>query len=133
VRLYRITAESGHLERAEALVRAFSGEVAESPASYPLFLAALDFHLGPSYEVVVSGEDAEEMLGALRRPFLPNKVVIHRTEANAEALARLAPYTAAQAPVGGAATAYVCLDFACRLPTNEVAVMLESLGVGAKE
>ncbi|HUW58590.1 MAG TPA: hypothetical protein VMZ92_18280 [Planctomycetota bacterium] len=44
-------------------------------------------------------------------------------------LAALAPFTKAQAPIDGKATAYVCRDFTCNAPTTDVTTMLELLGV----
>ena len=94
---------------------------------YPLALTFLDFHFGPSREIVISGGDGDEMIGALRKLFLPNKVILRRTEENAEELARLAPFTENQGSRDGKATAYVCQGFACQLPTTEVAKMMEGL------
>lgn len=133
VRLNRMTGDPTHSVRAEELISAFSGEIGENPMVYPLALCWLDFHFGPSKEIVISGEDAGEMIAALREAYLPSKVVVHRTEENAEALAALAPYTETQLPVEGKPTAYVCENFACKLPVTEVAKMLESLGVGAEK
>jgi uncharacterized protein YyaL (SSP411 family) len=41
----------------------------------------------------------------------------------------LAPFTESQLAVNGKATAYVCQDFACKLPTNDIATMLSRLEV----
>jgi hypothetical protein len=49
-------------------------------------MIALDFALGPSYEVVIAGRiksnDTKEMLEALRAEFIPNIVVLHNPEDN---------------------------------------------------
>lgn len=129
VRLYRITGQPHFATEAEELIRAFSGEIEKNSMVYPLVLTALDFHFGPSFEIVISGENPGTMLEAIRKPFLPRKVVLHRTAENAELLAGLAPYTEFQVPLGDDATVYVCEDFACRLPTTEVEKVKESLGV----
>ncbi len=129
VRLHRMTGQPHFATRGEELIRAFSGEVEKNSMVYPLVLTALDFHFGPSFEIVISGDDPGEMLEAIRKPFLPNKVVLHRTGENAECLTCLAPYTEFQVPLDGKATLYVCQDFACRLPTTGVSVMKKSLGI----
>ena len=72
---------------------------------------------------------ARAMLRALRKRFLPNKVVLLRPDAKSPAITRIAPYTTAQTSIDGKATAYVCRDFACRAPTTDAAKMLELLGV----
>ena len=67
------------------------------------------------------------MIAALRKGFRPNQVILLRTPENAEALAKIAPYTATQASLGGKATAYVCRDFSCKAPTTDVAEMMASV------
>lgn len=129
VRLFRMTGQSHLATRSEELIRAFSAEVEKNSMVYPLVLSALDFHFGPSFEIVISGKEPDEMLKAIRQPFLPAKVVLHRTEENAELLSGLAAYTETQTPLDGLATAYVCESFACQLPTTDIGEMLKSLGV----
>lgn len=133
-RLHRMTGEARFEEKAEALVMAFSGEIEPQPFAYPLVLCGLDLLFGPSKEIVISGDptapDTQAMLAELRRPFLPNKVVLLRpsTDENAAArLAQLAPFTETQISVEEKATAYVCENFACQLPTTDLKKMSELL------
>ena len=127
VRLHRMTGQPRFATRGDELIRAFSTELEQNSMVYPLALTFLDFYFGPSREIVISGGDGDEMIGALRKIFLPNKVILRRTEENAEELAKLAPFTENQGSRDGKATAYVCQGFACRLPTTEVAKMMEGL------
>ena len=127
VRLHRMTGQPHFAKRGDELIRAFSAELAQNSAVYPLALSFLDFHFGPSHEIVISGGEEREMVDALRKSFLPNKVIIRRTSENSEALAKLAPYTETQRSRDGRATAYVCQNFACQLPTIEVEKMMQSL------
>lgn len=95
-------------------------------------MAALDFGIGPSYEVVIAGnsqaDDTKAMLRALRKQFVPNKVVILKpTELKDAEITRLAEFTKYQNSREGKATAYVCLNYACKLPTTDSAKMLELL------
>ena len=62
------------------------------------------------------------------RRFIPSKVVVFRPEGGAEALVEIAPYTKSQSALGGNATAYVCRNHACDLPTTDVDKMLDLLG-----
>jgi len=130
-RLYRITGNPDYATRNDELIRAFSGEIGTQPMVYPLALCGLDFNFGPTHEVVISGERDDAgtlaMIAALRKDFRPNQVVILRTPENAGALAKVAPYTETQVSVGGKATAYVCRNFACKVPTEEIATMLKSI------
>ncbi len=133
VRLHRMTGQPHFAIRGEELIRAFSGEVGKNSMVYPLVLTGLDFHFGPSFEIVISGDDPAAILDVVRKPFFPNKVVLHRTAENAELLSGLAPFTEFQVPLDGKATAYVCQEFTCQLPTSEISVMKKSLGLSAKD
>ncbi len=130
-RLYRMTGRPEYAKRNDELIRAFSGEIGQQPMVYPVALCGLDFTFGPSHEIVISGnrnsDDTRAMLTALRKGFRPNQVILLRTPENAAALAMLAPYTETQLSINGKATAYVCRNFACKLPTNEIGKMLESM------
>ena len=130
-RLHRMTGDTAYATRTEALIRAFSGEIVEQPAVYPETLCGLDFFFGPTREIVISGEkdaaDTKAMIAALRKGFRPNQVILLRTPENAEALAKIAPYTETQTSLDGKATAYVCRDFSCKAPTTEVAGMMASV------
>jgi len=135
LRLARLTGDASGEERAAATTRAFSGALAKTPAFFTFMMTALDFALGPSYEVVVVGdpaaEDTGEMLRALARAFFPNAVVAFKPAGEEEPeIVALAEYTRDLSQLNGRATAYVCERFSCRAPTNDVREMLASLGAG---
>jgi hypothetical protein len=131
----RLTGDMGYEDRAWRMIRAFSTDVARAPSGHTNFLLGLDFLLGPSYEIVVAGHrenrDTERMIGALRDRFLPNKVVLFRGEGVEDPIVEIAEFTALQTAVDGKATAYVCQNFVCNLPTHDVREMLRSLGESA--
>ncbi len=134
LRLARMTADTDLEKRADEMMNAFAGSIRQFPSVYTQFLIALDFVLGPSYEVVIAGDpagrDTEAMLDTLRQPFIPNKAVLLRPAGEeTPKIAELAEYTKAQTSWNGQATAYVCLNFNCELPTTDPTKMLELLGV----
>lgn len=128
LRLSRITANTNYEQRANELANAFSPSLNKAPISYTLFLTALDFAAGPSYEVVIAGnknsKDTDGMLNTLRNEYIPNKVVLFRDE-DSVVISEIAPYTKAQKSLNGMATAYVCLNFVCKLPTTDPNQMLK--------
>ena len=130
LRLARFTASSELEEKAAAIGRAFSNSLKERPSAYANFMNAVDFSIGPSYEVVISGisgnNDTNDMINALRGRFLPNKVVMLRSAENASlGLDELAGFLKHHVSIEGRATAYVCVDNSCKTPTTEVSRMLE--------
>ena len=132
LRLGRITANPILEEHAAAIGKAFSRLVAQAPTGFAQLLCAVEFGVGPSYEVVIAGKagasDTKIMLSALRRTYHPNKVVIFHPTGNDETeITRLAPFIKAQTSLDGKATAYVCRNYACEAPTTDVDVMLAAL------
>ncbi len=132
LRLGAMTADPELIKLASNLGEAFSSAVRESPSSYAQLLCAVDFALGPSAEVVIAGNlknpDTEAMVAALRGPFLPNKVVLFRPdgEDNPE-IDEITGFTKGLKSVDGKATAYVCKEHKCELPTTDPAEMLRLL------
>jgi uncharacterized protein YyaL (SSP411 family) len=120
VRLSRITANAVYEQQAQSLLRSASDEVSLAPSASTYLLSALDFSLGPSFEIVLSGDDVSAMRRAVFAPFVPNKVVVHRPAASSP-ITRIAPYTAEQRAIGKKATAYVCTNYACKLPVTDPA------------
>jgi uncharacterized protein YyaL (SSP411 family) len=130
LRLARFTGNSDFEERAVNLGRAFSKDVKKFPSGHTQLMVSVDFGMGPSYEVVIVGKsgakDTEKMLKALRNRFIPNKVTILRpTEKKSPDIDKIAEFVKHQVSIDGKATAYVCLNFACKLPTTDVNKMLE--------
>jgi hypothetical protein len=130
LRIGRITGDSSYDEMASRLARAFSQSVEQAPMAYTQLLSSLDFAVGPSYEVVVAGDpaspDTKEMLSVFRKKYVPNKVLLFKGE-DAKDLTAIAEFTKGQSALGGKATAYVCLDHVCNLPTTDLNKALELL------
>ncbi len=137
VRLARMTGKMDYEKKADELIKAFSAAVSKGPRNNPMLLLAVDFMVGPAHEVVIAGkadaDDTRKMLAELRTRFLPNKVVIFRPDGEAPAISRIAAYTKNQSSFDGRATAYVCQNFACKVPTQDPKVMLESLAEKKEE
>jgi len=131
LRIARITGDASMEEKAAAIGRAFSSQVSRGPSAYAQLLCALDFGVGPSYEVVIAGSskssDTEAMISALRKVFVPNKVLLFRSVEDAAAIAEIASFTKNQKAQKGQATAYVCRNQKCKLPTTDPAVMVANL------
>jgi uncharacterized protein YyaL (SSP411 family) len=124
-----MTGSEDYLKKAEEISRAFSESVNRYPPGHAHLMVALNYALNPSYEVVIAGrpaaKDTRAMLTSLRKPFLPSKVVLLRPadkKAAAEII-RMAPYTEHMVPKDGRATAYVCTNFVCKLPTTDISQM----------
>ncbi|MBT8369383.1 MAG: thioredoxin domain-containing protein [Desulfobacterales bacterium] len=133
LRLGHLTGKADYLTKAERIIKSFSASVKQYPAGFSQLMVALEFTLNPNYEVVVVGDprkkDTASMLAALRKPFLPEKVVLYRPadQSAATDIIALAPFTRSMAAKKGQATAYVCQEFTCKLPTTSIDQMLKNL------
>jgi uncharacterized protein YyaL (SSP411 family) len=125
LRLAVLTGNPKFEEKAGRMIRTFADEVKRAPTAYAFMLLGADFALGPAYSVILVGEPREkdtlELLGALRKRFLPNLVVSLR-KPDAAGLGYEIVY--------GKATAYVCRGQTCMPATNSAAKMLELLSAG---
>jgi uncharacterized protein YyaL (SSP411 family) len=63
----------------------------------------------------------------LHSTFVPNRIVLLVSNESRAALARYIPVVADMHPIGGRATAYVCEDYACQLPTADVSAFRQLL------
>jgi uncharacterized protein YyaL (SSP411 family) len=132
LRLARLTGRTELEERAERTFQAAASSINASPSAHTQFLLAVDFHQGPSIELVIAGEsgaeDFESALEQIRRVFSPNCVILARPEGELGArIAALAPYTAEQVARDGKLTLYLCRNFACEQPTHDLEHILAAL------
>ena len=95
-------------------------------------MVALDFALGPVNEIVIAGEsqgeDTRSMIRILRKEFIPNIVVLLRpTEIPQPGIIDIVHYVKDLSSIDNKATAYVCQNYHCKLPTTDGRKMLELL------
>ncbi|HEY0836434.1 MAG TPA: thioredoxin domain-containing protein [Azospirillum sp.] len=126
-RLWLLTGDDAHRERADALVTAFSGELERNFFPLPTFLNAVEL-LNNATQVVIVGDPAAEATRALRRAVLdrslPNRLLI--------GLAPGTPLPAGHPAQGkgmldGRPTAYVCSGMACSAPVTDAAALTDTL------
>lgn len=132
LRLSRLTGDIDLEKKADQLTRVFAAEVTEHPMAYTQLLAALDFMAGPSLEIVIAGDPSLDtthaMLGAVRRRFLPNKVLLLRPEgAEGKRLAALSPFVEPMRPVDHQPAVYLCEQYSCRKPITRVSELESAL------
>lgn len=129
LRLHSFTGEARYREAAEKIFTLFSAYLTRIPSAVPRLLAALDYATDRSREVVLAGAPGRPDFEALRRAVYAsggfNRVLAHADDAGS--LAGVSPLVEGRSSEGGAARAWVCEDFACRLPTQDPAELAGSL------
>ncbi len=131
LRLATIFDNPTYRERALAVLAGVAPLMARYPTGFGRALAAAEYALGAPREIVIVGDpqaaDTRALLRAVFTPFLPNKVVMLRNPDAPSQLEAL-PLLAGRTRIGGRATAYVCQNYACRLPVTDPAGLAEQLG-----
>ncbi len=132
LRLGRLTGNTNLEEKAVEIGRAFSMQINQSPAAHTYLLSTVDFTMMPTYEVVIVGQshsdDTKEMIYTVRCAFIPNKVVIFRaTDQESPDIDQLIGFSKNYDSLFDRATAYVCQNYSCKLPTTDVGKMLDLL------
>lgn len=134
LRLARMTGNKEFEEKAMYQFQTFGGNVKESPNSYTHFMMAYLFANMPTKEIVIAGkreqEDTKRMLAQLEQRFSPFAVVIYN-DGNPK-LQDLVPFVKKQRMVGNKATAYVCENFACSIPTSDIDQFIQLLSANSQ-
>ena len=98
-------------------------------------IRAADFLLNPPKEIAIVGprgsEEVRALLDAVYGTYIPNKVVafFDPSDPDAASIGERVPLLAMKTLVGGKAAAYVCKDYACKLPVTTPEELLAQLGV----
>jgi len=123
LRLAALSGERDYERQAEGVFRLFAKPATQHPEAFAHLLRALDFHLLPTGEVALVGDDPSELAAAVRSAFRPHLVLAGGPEGTDEP-----PLLRDRATVDGKPAAYVCQNFSCRLPVTSPAALRNELG-----
>ncbi len=111
-------------QAAEKSIGFFAQRMSQRPLSMAQMLCAADFVLAKPRQILIAGgaDDALTlaMLRQVNRRFLPVKTLMRVDDGNREKLSKLLPFVEGIAQVKNKPTAYVCVDYACELPTDDL-------------
>ena len=132
VRLAHITNRADLRESAERTLAALGPKVNAQPVASPQVLVAVDDFLSPKREIVIAGSRASDstraFLRAARNRFQPRTVTLLIDSAETRGqLTKIFPGIESMQEIGGQTTAYVCENYACKLPANELSKFEELL------
>jgi uncharacterized protein YyaL (SSP411 family) len=128
MRLGRVV-ESSLEAKAEQLFKVLASLIENNPVAHTYLLCALDYSIGPSYEVIVAGDpaslDTRQLIDTLRKSYSPNKVLMFKTPS----LDAMLDYTSTMSIIGSKPTIYICRDRTCSMPLTNVEEAIRSLGI----
>jgi uncharacterized protein YyaL (SSP411 family) len=134
LRLGSLTGKSEYEDRGLQDWRAFSGQIESAPTGFTFLLVSADYFLGPTGQVVITGDPvssgAKTLIRALATAFLPRLTVLLVSGNEADArLTVLAPFLATYPASGKEARAFVCRGHQCMPPTTDPAEMIGYLSL----
>jgi uncharacterized protein YyaL (SSP411 family) len=132
LRLAQFTDRAEWRDRAQNTIAAFAARLESDPAALPALASALDFRLAETKQILIAGDpasqDTRELLRQVNTRFLPNKILLLADGGiGQEELARWLPFLARAPRIQGHATAYVCENYVCKLPTSNPEVFARLL------
>jgi len=127
--LERLTGNTKYGKQANKLGELFGPLSEHSPTGYSMALQAVQFVHAHSNEIVVvkgdNQEVAEQIVGEIRKRYMPFTTRIFKTSDNQKQVERLSPFTTVQKSINNKTTIYVCEDFSCEAPVQSLEKFIE--------
>jgi hypothetical protein len=131
IRLARLTGRVDLEERANRIAQEFAHSIEKNPINHMQMLIALSTALFPSTEIVIVGrsDDAgtQELIRLINQSTILDTLVLSKPVDQESDITRLAPFTSDLQPVNNRATAYLCRDYQCAMPTNDKEELVRKL------
>jgi uncharacterized protein YyaL (SSP411 family) len=132
LRMAAMTDNKALREAATRTLTGFAGRLDKYPASLPQLLVALDFSLAKPRQIVIAGDAKSTGFAAMLRevytPYVANRVILYADGgASQQFLQERLPFIKDVSPLQNQATAYVCENYACQLPTHDLATLRKLL------
>lgn len=128
LRLGRMTGNTRWEEMADQANKLFSSDIRNAPTGFGFALQSVDFAISSSQEIVITGykdkEDTQTMLQALNDHFLPHAVTL-LNDPDDKVINQITSFLSDFDMQDKKATAYVCKNYSCKLPTTDPQQMLE--------
>lgn len=131
LKLSRLTSNNEYENLASKLSKSFSDIINKAPTGTTMMLSGVDFALGGSSEIIIvsdkKNQEGTDLIKQLNQVFIPNKVIVLKTQDNAKELEKIAPFTKDYKIEPGKTVVYVCKNYKCNLPTSDIKTVFELL------
>jgi len=135
LRLGRLLGRADYARHAVGILQLMADAMGAQPLAFGRLLAVLDYHLNPGFEIAIVGDpaaaDTRALLAEVWGRYLPHSVLALRVPGDETAVV-LAPLLAERDQIAGRATAYVCQDYACKLPVTDPVALAAQLTAPAR-
>jgi uncharacterized protein YyaL (SSP411 family) len=130
LRLHEFTTEDTYRLRAEGSLARFAGTLTSTPTALGEMLRALRWRLSKPKQVLLVAEtraEARRLASAMRRLYVPQRIMAAAAEAEIPSLALTIPLFEDKLAIGGRPTAYVCEERVCKLPALDAETLVRLL------
>jgi uncharacterized protein YyaL (SSP411 family) len=119
-------------QKADKTFAAFSTLAQGSPEILPHLMAALYFNLSKPKQIIIAGKpnapDTRALLRLVHERYIPNKfLLLADGGAGQQQIATWLRFVDSIRMKDGKATAYICENYVCKLPTNDPTVVARLL------
>jgi len=124
LRVWQITDQQSYKDKADKTLAAFGAGLEQRPEAMPYMMSAFAFSLVKPRQIVIAGapggDDTRALLRLVWERYIPNRVLLLADGAEGQKqLARWVPSLATVTRKQGRATAYICENYVCNLPTAD--------------
>lgn len=132
LRLSHITGNEHYKEMGRKSLQLFGERMRTIPHGMAQFLSALDLSLSEPRQVIIAGQanraDTQALLREIHSHFLPTTILLLADNGpSQEMLSSFVPFLKSIRMIDGNATAFVCENYTCQLPTNDVGTLRQQL------
>jgi hypothetical protein len=131
LRVGRMLANDEFTQTGEKTILAFANQIVNIPMGMPHMISSFAFQMSESSQIVIAGRrndpSTEKMLESVFAVFMPNTVVYFSDAEQSSATGPDMSFLANMVMLKDKATAYVCLNYTCRQPTDDLAALQEIL------
>jgi len=132
LRLSQMTDRKDWRNKADKAFAVFSPRLEKFPEALPQLVAALDYSLSKPKQIIIAGQpDAADTRAVLRlvyERYIPNKILMVADGGQGQKqLAQWLPFIQGVTRKEGRATAYICENYVCKLPTADLQVVARLL------
>ncbi len=125
--IWQLTDDKTWKDKLDNTLAASSSQLEKSPEATPLLAAALDMQLSKHKQIVIAGSphaaDTSALVDLVWQRFLPNAILFLADGGQGQReLARYLPVAEHMSRKQGKATAYICENYVCNLPTADPSV-----------
>jgi uncharacterized protein YyaL (SSP411 family) len=132
LRLAQMTDDKILREKADKTLAFFSSRLADHPSAMPQILSAALFGMSHPKQIIIASNgqtpDRQAMLKEIYKEYLPNKIILGADGGEGQKfLGERVAVVKEVAAIGGKATAYVCENYVCKLPTTDLTELRKML------